>query len=219
MTTHTTTSRPTFPPHAKGAAPSRTEDGETQAADAAKQRATEGKPPLSQGGPELLVDIITDDGDWSAFPQVETIVEAAAIAVTRCGELNVGRAEVAIALSSDEEVAALNATYRGKHKATNVLSFPPPTPRNQPALDEARALGDIIIARETVLAEAESLGISPSHHLSHLVVHGLLHLLGYDHETDEDARAMEALEVSILANLQIADPYADSDLISQPVEA
>ncbi len=114
--------------------------------------------------------------------------------------------EACVALSSDAEVARLNATYRGKQAATNVLSFPAgPAPAGG---GDVRLLGDLVLAAETVTREAAELGLPLEHHLQHLVVHGLLHLLGYDHEMDEEAETMEALEVRILARLGIDDPYA-----------
>ena len=96
-------------------------------------------------------------------------------------------------------VRNLNRDYRAKDKPTNVLSFPAP---------HGPLLGDVIIAWETLLREAEEEGITPADHLAHLTIHGLLHLLGYDHETDAEAVAMESLETAILAGLGIKDPHA-----------
>ncbi|MEQ1696809.1 MAG: rRNA maturation RNase YbeY [Hyphomicrobiaceae bacterium] len=156
----------------------------------------------------LIVDVVPDDADWSAFDDAEAAVAGAADAVGARSGLNIGRAEATIALSSDAEVATLNGTYRGKPKPTNVLSFPAsPAPAGMPEPGR-RFLGDIIIARETVLAEAAEQQIPAVNHLQHLVVHGLLHLLGYDHENDDEAHIMEALETSILAGLGIPDPYS-----------
>jgi probable rRNA maturation factor len=161
----------------------------------------------------LDLDIVIDDEDWSAFGDAEAIVTIAAIAAAKQIGSDTDNAEVTIALSSDAEVAALNGTFRGQPKPTNVLSFPVAPQRNTPPSGVPKPLGDIIIARQTVLREAADLGIPPSHHLSHLVVHGLLHLGGYDHETDQDAGAMEALETTILATIGIPDPYSGSDPI------
>ncbi len=156
----------------------------------------------------LTVDIVLDDVGWSVFPDVEAVVTVAADAVAACSDLKLGRSGATIALSSDADVATLNATYRGKPKPTNVLSFPSsPLPRGVRG-PQRRFLGDIIIARETVLAEAADQNILPVNHLQHLVVHGLLHLLGYDHENDGDAHVMETLETRILADLGIPDPYS-----------
>lgn len=116
--------------------------------------------------------------------------------------------ELSIVLSDDAGVRELNRQYRGRDKATNVLSFA----MNEGAAGDPAAgplLGDILIAHETLEAEAREQGIPPENHLSHLVVHGVLHLLGYDHElSDGDAERMEEREVAILQQLGVADPYA-----------
>lgn len=125
-------------------------------------------------------------------------------------------AEISIKLTDDAEVHTLNRDYRGKDKPTNVLSFPMIDGDVAEALsdmnDEAGELmlGDIILARETCAAEATEKGISFADHAAHLIVHGTLHLLGYDHMVEEEAEAMEAMEVRALATLDIADPYADT---------
>ena len=113
--------------------------------------------------------------------------------------------ELSIVLSSDEEVHILNRDYRGKDKATNVLSFPSGL---EPGLAETDLLGDVILAFETVSMEADRDGKTLEAHLRHLVVHGVLHLLGFDHETDDEAREMEHREVEILAGFGVSDPYA-----------
>ena len=105
-------------------------------------------------------------------------------------------------------VRGLNATYRGKDAPTNVLSFPFQTPPGG-VPEDAPYLGDVMLAAETIGREAAEGGIAPTAHLQHLVVHGLLHLLGFDHTTDVEAEQMERIEVEILATLGIADPYAE----------
>ena len=123
--------------------------------------------------------------------------------------------EIAIRLTDDAEVQTLNRDFRGKDKPTNVLSFP----QVQDDLLEGLAnsddgeilLGDIVLARETCAREAEEKGVSLADHATHLIVHGTLHLVGYDHMDDPSAAAMEALEVKALASLGIANPYADQD--------
>ena len=115
-----------------------------------------------------------------------------------------GDREASIVLADDETVQALNRDYRDRDAPTNVLSFiAEESPHSGPHI-----LGDIILARETVVREATMAGISVADHMCHLLVHGVLHLLGYDHETDSDAALMEAREVEVLALLNIADPYA-----------
>src|SRR4029079_7926612 len=112
-------------------------------------------------------------------------------------------------LASDALVRRLNRNYRGKDTATNVLSFPFQRPPGAESEDRTY-LGDVVLAAETVLMEADERGIERKHHLQHLVVHGLLHLLGYDHESDRGADEMERLEVDILATIGVGDPYVAS---------
>ncbi|MFT6009675.1 MAG: putative rRNA maturation factor [Parasphingorhabdus sp.] len=121
--------------------------------------------------------------------------------------------EVSVKLADDSEVHSLNKAYRGKDKPTNVLSFPQIQPDLLETLantDDGEALlGDIILAYETCRDEASAKNISFSHHVSHLIVHGSLHLLGYDHENEIDAGLMENCEINALATLGIANPYAE----------
>lgn len=121
--------------------------------------------------------------------------------------------EISVKLSDDAEVQTLNRDYRGKDAPTNVLSFPMVPPDLLETLcnsdDGEVLLGDIVLARETCVREAEEKGIPLANHVTHLIVHGVLHLLGYDHMVDEEAEAMEALEIEALAALGLPDPYAD----------
>lgn len=117
-----------------------------------------------------------------------------------------GVAEVSVVLTDDAEQRELNRQWRGIDKPTNVLSFP----QLEPFGPVAGLVGDIILARETLEREASEMGIALEAHFTHLTVHGFLHLLGYDHETEAEALVMEGLETQILASLGIADPYADS---------
>ena len=114
--------------------------------------------------------------------------------------------EVSLVFTDDAEIQAINSEWRAKDKPTNVLSFPayPLKPGHKPG----PMLGDIVIARETVEREADELEKSFSDHLTHLMVHGFLHLFGYDHMTEEEAEEMEGLETRILAGLGLSDPYA-----------
>jgi probable rRNA maturation factor len=128
------------------------------------------------------------------------------------GEAGLGEAELAVMLTDDAGIRTLNSNWRGIDKPTNVLSFPALPPSGPSGPDDApRMLGDIAIAYQTTRGEADEEQKPFDHHLSHLAVHGFLHLIGYDHEQDDDAEAMEALESEILAQLGIPDPYADRD--------
>jgi len=142
-----------------------------------------------------------------ALPDVEHVVTAAARAALRGAASVPARrraAELSLVLAGDALVRNLNRRWRGRDQATNVLSFPagPAAGAAGPIL-----LGDVVLAYETVAHEAEAQGKSLAAHLSHLVTHGVLHLLGFDHETDDEARRMEGLERRILARLGVADPY------------
>jgi probable rRNA maturation factor len=156
----------------------------------------------------LRLDIVEEGGDWRGLGAPAEAVRAAGRALVALVEIGAEPLAAAVALSTDERVRALNRAYRGIDKPTNVLSFPAPAPPDAASAPGPQSLGDIVLAFETLCAEAAEQGVSPRHHLQHLVVHGLLHLLGYDHETDADADEMEALEVEILARLGVADPYA-----------
>ncbi|MBS0238816.1 MAG: rRNA maturation RNase YbeY [Proteobacteria bacterium] len=147
------------------------------------------------------VEIVEDDGDWSHVGNLDSLIETAARAAFSAAGDGRQTAIVTVALSSDTNVAALNERFRGKSKPTNVLSFPAGSgaPGGQ--------LGDIIMALETLEREAAEQGVPFEHHLQHLVVHGVLHLLGYDHETADDAERMEAIEIEVLSKLGVANPY------------
>jgi probable rRNA maturation factor len=154
------------------------------------------------------VDIVMESPLWEQVAQARaTVLRAvAAVAAHRdAAPMLRSRDELCVSLSDDAAIAELNGRWRGKHQPTNVLSFPAPP---MPSKEIPRFLGDIVLAFETLEREATSEGRAIEEHLAHLVVHGLLHLLGRDHETDEDARGMEALETGILATIGIADPYA-----------
>lgn len=149
----------------------------------------------------LTADVIEDAGDWSFLKDASALVEAACLQVAADETMPAKPAHVTVVLSDDQNVSALNSQFRGKSKPTNVLSFP------AGAGAEPGNLGDIVVACETLLREAADEDISPEHHFQHLIVHGILHLMGFDHETDAEAERMEALEIRILARLGIANPY------------
>lgn len=164
----------------------------------------------------ILVEADTSDEwdsstDWARL--AEAAVRAAVAESDSTGLLDSGlAAEVSVRFTSDEEVRSLNAAWRGRDKATNVLSFPMVEPGQLAALARAEdgeaLLGDIVLAHGVCASEAADKGLGVRAHAAHLVVHGTLHLLGYDHERgDEDAETMEAAERRSLAALGIADPY------------
>ena len=144
-----------------------------------------------------MIEIEVEADDWTAaLPEVEAVVERAATAA-------LGRIEgdVVVLLTDDAAVRDLNGRFRDKDKPTNVLSFPAPE-------SAAPHLGDIVLAYGVCVDEAVAQKKTLADHLSHLVVHGVLHLLGRDHEDDAEAEEMEAEEREILAGIGVADPYA-----------
>jgi probable rRNA maturation factor len=152
-----------------------------------------------------MIEIEVEAEAWTgALPAVEAVVETAAKAA-----LGAVEGDIVVLLTDDEAVRDLNARFRDKDKPTNVLSFPAPE-------SAAPHLGDIVLAYGVCAAEAEAQGKTLADHLSHLVVHGVLHLLGRDHEDDAEAEEMEAEEREILAQIGVADPYAaDSSVDGQ----
>jgi probable rRNA maturation factor len=142
--------------------------------------------------PDIEVEV--EDPAWNAVPEVEALVRRAALAARPDGG-------VVVLLADDDAVAELNQQFRHKAGPTNVLSFPAPeNPEN--------LLGDIALAYGVCAREAVEQGKTLADHLSHLTVHGVLHLAGYDHQTDDEAEAMEELERRLLAALGVSDPYA-----------
>lgn len=159
----------------------------------------------------LAVDTTVADERWQGFDELEPrIAQVLARAAAVSGIALAAAAEVSVLLCDDATITTLNGTWRGKTKPTNVLSFPTPSPL---PLSEKPLLGDIVVAFETTRREAEEEGKTLGDHLSHLLVHGFLHLTGHDHETAAEADTMEALETRILADLGVADPYAGAELL------
>lgn len=163
----------------------------------------------------LDIDIIVRDSRWEgSVENIADVCKESACAAFAAGVSRPLSAEAALVLADDEFIAVLNKQYRNRDGATNVLSFAatdsddPSMDLGQPIQDSAPVmLGDIIVAHETTVREAVEAGISVEHHLRHLVVHGMLHLLGYDHMTDDEAAEMEPLETQILGAMNVADPY------------
>ena len=160
-------------------------------------------------GVSIVVDIAVEAEAWGEEEALRPLVERTLAVAAAVGRFDLPRhVEVSLLLTDDARIQVLNRIWRQKDKPTNVLSFPAgleeDTGDDQPLL-----VGDIVIARETVVAEAGGEGKTVEAHLCHLLVHGFLHLLGYDHEIDAEAEEMEALETEILTKLGIADPYAE----------
>jgi probable rRNA maturation factor len=153
----------------------------------------------------VAIDLSLPCAAWrKALPRVAALARAAARAALAQSGKRILRAELSLVLADDATVRALNARWRGKDKATNVLAFASDEP---PVCGAPVLLGDVVLAFETVAREAREQGKNLADHLSHLIVHGVLHLLGYDHLRAAPARRMEALEKRILASLGIGDPY------------
>jgi probable rRNA maturation factor len=159
-----------------------------------------------------ITEVLVVADCWQTESDVEAVIQRAVATAAEFVKADVGEAELAVMLTDDTGIRTLNLNWRGIDKPTNVLSFPalPPTGSGGPD-DAPRMLGDIAIAYETTRQEADDEQKPFDHHLSHLAVHGFLHLIGYDHENDGDAETMETLEQEILAQLGIPDPYADRE--------
>jgi probable rRNA maturation factor len=178
--------------------------------------------PISDGSPrpdmtQLDIQIAVEADGWQDEDALDALASRVLGAAETFLKTNEGQpfpaqpTEVSLVFADDEMIREVNAEWRNKDKPTNVLSFPayPLTPGKMPG----PMLGDIIIARETVEREAVELDKTFEDHLTHLMVHGFLHLFGYDHIETEDAEEMEALETRILAELGLSDPYAGQDPI------
>ena len=143
-----------------------------------------------------------DDREWRVVPNLRKLARTAVLAVLPDDDVAIG-----LLFTSDARIAEINGQWRGKASPTNVLSFPVsaalPVPEGEP-----RPLGDIALAYGVISREAIEQKKPVSHHVTHLIVHGVLHLLGYDHENDDEAGAMEAREIMILAELGMENPYA-----------
>ena len=161
-----------------------------------------------------ITEVLVVADCWQDEPDAEAVIQRAIAIAAATVDTDVADAELAVMLTDDSGIRTLNSNWRGVDKPTNVLSFPALQPDGGRREDDApRMLGDIAIAYQTMRREADDEQKPFDHHLSHLAVHGFLHLIGYDHENDADAEAMEALEQEILAQLGIPDPYADRERI------
>lgn len=147
------------------------------------------------------IAVVVDAVGWPEAAELESLCSEAIKAVPSATGPIAG--ELCVLFADDAALQELNATFRNKNRPTNVLSFPV-------ADRSGNRLGDIALGRETVFREAEEKAIPVNHHISHLVIHGALHLLGYDHQTETEAEEMEDLERTALKQLGIADPYKES---------
>ena len=154
-------------------------------------------------------DIMVEDGRWLSVAGLSDLIDKLAAEALRAAELSPDRCSVSIALLSDAEVQGLNKAFRGTDAPTNVLSFPSSATMFVAGQDGPQFLGDVALAYETVVSEASAQTKTPLHHAAHLVVHGVLHLAGFDHDGDTDAERMEQTECAILARFGIPDPYRD----------
>jgi probable rRNA maturation factor len=153
----------------------------------------------------IAIDVRVEAGDWPARAKLKSLAERSLAAAVRKAKPKLAAdPELSLLFTDDAHIRVLNRQYRRKDKATNVLSFPAPPAKPK---SFGPQLGDLVFASETIAAEAKRDGISLADHLTHLVVHGFLHLLGYDHEVEREAVVMEGAETAILARLGIADPY------------
>ena len=170
------------------------------------------------GSTNLEIAVIARDPLWrDAEPRFEDLARRAAQAVfshTAAARGLGGEVEASIVLADDALVRDLNRTYRRQDRPTNVLSFA--SDGKLEGVNGPCLLGDVILARETVLREANDQGKSVAEHMSHLVVHGLLHLLGYDHDETPQAERMEAMEIAILAGIGIENPYGGAPAKAKP---
>lgn len=159
--------------------------------------------------PEPDLTVAVEDDRWKAlFPEAEAALAPFVRAALAAGTAPAGPVELGVVLTDDATVHRLNRDYRGQDKPTNVLSFALSEGEATPEPGGPAMLGDVVLAYDTVAREAEERGERAQDHACHLVVHGVLHLLGYDHATDAEAETMERLEAAVLARFGLADPYA-----------
>ncbi len=155
---------------------------------------------------DLKIDIVLQAGNWPKIEQTEKLITGAIRTTVETARLPLPRdAEFAVVLSDDHQIQKLNRQWRNIDKPTNVLSFP--SGSIEPGDMPDSLMGDVVVARETVEREAANQGKTFDQHLTHLVIHGFLHIFGYDHTNDKDAETMENLERQCLMVLGLPDPY------------
>jgi probable rRNA maturation factor len=170
-----------------------------------------------------MIDLVIEDSAWNdALPELGTVAEASARLALEATGLDPAQWSICVLACDDARIAGLNAEFRGKETPTNVLSWPAfelspgrpgalPEPPLAPESGSRGHLGDVAIALQTTRREAADCAIPLKDHVIHLILHGCLHLLGFDHETNEDAETMEGVETRALASIGVADPYLRSD--------
>jgi probable rRNA maturation factor len=154
----------------------------------------------------MTITVEVEDEAWQTLAGLDQLARTAVASALSGAGADREEREIALLFTDDQSIAAINADWRGTNKPTNVLSFPAspdmPIPEGEP-----RPLGDIVLSHGVIAREAAEQGKTLHDHTAHLIVHGVLHLLGFDHETDEEAGEMERLETDILKGLGISDPY------------
>ncbi len=156
---------------------------------------------LNSNDSGIVVDCIVEDDRWTALLTLELKSQMLSIITAALTHYDYADAEIAILFSDDAKLQSLNKTHRNKDSATDILSFPS---------DDDDFLGDLALSYDALSAQAAQMAITDAQHLLHLLVHGVLHLLGHDHENDTDAAVMEGLEIDFLNALGIANPYEDT---------
>lgn len=172
--------------------------------------------------PPLMVSLTVNEPGWRDIPLetdfenfLETLARTAFLSAEIGCLTKAQMIDISLVLTNDAEIQDINAEFRGKDSPTNVLSFPQMTPEEIAGdtlnNDNFVPLGDVVLSLETILREAREQGKEPDAHIGHMIVHGVLHLLGYDHEEDADAQAMETLETLIVTGLGFEPPYTEID--------
>lgn len=160
----------------------------------------------AKANPEVAIDMMVEAGAWPSEAELASIARRSVDGVfAEAVAAEAARTELSLVFTDDAHIRSLNSDWRGKDKATNVLSFPAYPDRPRGTLPPM--LGDVVLASETVSAEAEAEGKPLADHIAHLIVHGVLHLIGYDHEAESEAEEMEECERRVLAGMGIPDPY------------
>lgn len=173
---------------------------------------------MNSVAPDAQIDVAIQDPAWEELPGVETLVlttaRTALQMAKRPDKIEGKKLEVSFMLANDDLVHVLNREYRGKDSPTNVLTFAALDDEQEPMGPDTISLGDVVLAYQTIDREAREQGRFLQDHITHLIVHGTLHLLGYDHQNDDEATDMETLEIRILEKLGVQNPYTQKITMS-----